>query len=208
MAERDDFVVRLDLTSAQRSAEQVRDMLLRLRKDFDLAPFEYCRRVRIAPTEIPYSHPEIILGTWANDELPLLASYLHEQMHWYATWYSHAHEDEWRDVFVNLRDRYRQVPARGPEGAPDEFSTYLHLVVNWLEVETTSRFFDRQRVIGHVRALPYYRWIYRTVTDDWQPLGALYAEHGLVPARPATDMSPDDLRLAGLTDEAPNLASC
>jgi hypothetical protein len=69
-----DFVVTLDLTSAQRAAERVRELLLVLRKDFDLAPFEYCRTVRIAPLEIPYSHPEITLGTWATGELALLAS--------------------------------------------------------------------------------------------------------------------------------------
>jgi hypothetical protein len=201
MADRDDFVVAVDLAAARRSAERVRDMLLRVRADFDLAPFEYCRNVRIAPTETPYSHPEITLGTWVNDELALLASYLHEQMHWYATWYAHTHADQWRRGFTNLRDRYPQVPTTGPEGARDEYSTYLHLVVNWLEVAATSRFFDRERVIAHVRALPYYRWIYRTATDDWQPLGALYAEQALVPLRPATEMSPEDLRLAGLAEE-------
>jgi hypothetical protein len=57
-------------------------------------------------------------------------------------------------------------------------------------------------VAPHVRALPYYRWIYRTVIDDWHSLGALYAECGLVPVRPATAMSPEDLALAGRMDEA------
>lgn len=203
MTDSDDFVVRLDLSSAQRSAERVRDLLFRLRKDFDLAPFEYCRNVRIAPLEIPFSHPEITLNSWTNDKLALLASYLHEQMHWYVTWFSHAHADAWRDIFARLRECYPQVPARGPDGALDEYSTYLHLVVNWLEIEATGRFFDRERVSAHVRALPYYRWIYRTVTDDWQSLAALYGEHALVPVRPATDMSPEDLKLAGLAEEAP-----
>jgi len=62
MVDRDDFAVRLDLTAARRSAERVRDMLRRLRKNFDLTPFEYCRQVRIAPTEIPFSHPGITLA--------------------------------------------------------------------------------------------------------------------------------------------------
>jgi hypothetical protein len=203
MTDSDDFVVRLDLTSAQRSAERVRDMLFRLRKDLDLAPFEYCRKVRIAPLEIPFSHPEITLNSWTNDELALLASYLHEQMHWYVTWFSHVHADAWRDIFARLRERYSQAPAREPEGAPDEFSIYLHLVVNWLEIEATSRFFERERVVAHVRALPYYRWMYRTVTDDWQALAALYADRALVPVRPATGMSPEDLSLAARAEEAP-----
>jgi hypothetical protein len=197
MADRDDLVVTFDFTSAQRSAERVRELLLGLRKEFDLAPFEYCRRVRIAPLEIPYSHPEITLGTWANDQLAQLASYLHEQMHWYVTWHSHARTEQRHEILTELRRRYPQAPARGPEGAPDEGSTYLHLVVNWLEIEVTSRFFDRERVIAHVGALPYYRWIYRTVIEDWQPLGALYAAYSLLPVRPALAMSAEDLTLAG-----------
>src|SRR5215472_1198351 len=113
-----DFAVTFDFTSVQRSAERVSALLLRLRNEFDLAPFEYCRKVRIAPLEIPYSHPEITLGTWANDELALLASYLHEQMHWYVSWYSHLRTEQWNEIFANLHWRYPQVPAQGPEGAP------------------------------------------------------------------------------------------
>jgi hypothetical protein len=45
--------------------------------------------------------------------------------------------------------------------------------------------------------------VYRTVIDDWQPLGTLYAEQRLLPLRPATGMSPEDIRLAALADEAP-----
>ena len=94
----DVFVVRLDLAAAQRSAERVRDLLLRLRKDFDLTPFEYCRAVRIAPTEIPFSHPEITLNTWVNDKLALLASYLPEQKHGYVTWCAHTHQHHRRRI--------------------------------------------------------------------------------------------------------------
>ena len=58
-------------------------------------------------------------------------------------------------------------------------------------------------MVAHAATLPCYRWIYRTVIDDWQPLGALYAARGLVPVRPATGMSAEDLRLAGVAEEAP-----
>jgi hypothetical protein len=76
-------------------------------------------------------------------------------------------------------------------------------VVNWLEIEVTSRFFDREQVVAHAATLPYYRWIYRTVIEDWRHLGALYAACSLVPVRPATGMSAEDLRLAGVGEEAP-----
>lgn len=197
----DDLEIILDLATAQRSAERVRDMLLDLRRRFDLSPFEYSKHIRIAPTEIPHSHPKITLNTWVGDDLALLSTYLHEQMHWYVTWYSHAHVPEWHEVFRRLREQYPRVPIGGADGAQDEL--YLHLVVNWLEVEATGQFVNRQQVLQHVRALPFYRWAYQTVIDDWQLLGALYADQGLLPFRYAACMSPEDLRLAALATEAP-----
>ena len=74
---------------------------------------------------------------------------------------------------------------------------------NWLEIEVTAQFMDRDRVVAHVEALPFYRWIYRTVIEDWMPLADLYDRHGLLPLRHATDMSPEELRMAALTTEAP-----
>jgi hypothetical protein len=203
MVQSGDLDIIFDFTTVQRSAERVRDMLLALRKRFDLSPFEYARQVRIAPMEMSYSHPRITLNTWVREDLPLLSMYLHEQMHWYATWYSHAHAPQWRKLFERLRERYPAAPVGGAEGAQDEFSTYLHLLVNWLEIEAVSAFVDRERIVQHVLAQPFYRWIYRTVVNDWQSLDALYLEYRVLPIRPATDMSDEDLRLAGLTDEAP-----
>lgn len=202
MHQPNDLEITLDFTAVQRGAERVRDLLGDVRTRFDLAPFEYCRQVRIAPTEIPYSHPRITLNTWVHDDLGLLSMYLHEQMHWYATWYSYARAPQWRQLFERLRARYPTIPAVEAGGANDAFSTYLHLLVNWLEVEAVSRFIDRGRVESHVRALHFYKWIYRTVIDDREWLEALYREHALLPVRPATEMSAADLRLAGLVDEA------
>lgn len=199
-----DLDIKLDFDSVQRAAERVREMLVDLRKRHDLTRFEYARQVRIAPTEIPHSHPVLTLNTWINDELTLLTTYLHEQMHWYVTWYSHARVPEWQELFRLLRARYPAVPVGGVDGAQDEFSTYLHLIVNWLEIEATSQFFERERVAAHVGALPFYRWPYKTVIDEWEPLGALYTDQRLMPLRFATEMSAEDLGLAALMDEAPN----
>ncbi|HYW63697.1 MAG TPA: hypothetical protein VE865_10930 [Bradyrhizobium sp.] len=199
----DDLEISLDFSAVQRGAERVRAMLLDLRTRYDLAPYEYCKQVRIAPSEIPYSHPRITLNTWVRDDLGLLSMYLHEQMHWYVTWYSHARAASWHAVLERLRRRYPNLPDAAAGGADDAFSTLLHLMVNWLEIEAVSRFIGRDRVVDHFRSLPFYQWIYRTVLDDGEPLGALYREHGLLPMRHATEMSADDLTLAGLGDEAP-----
>jgi len=99
-----------------------------------------------------------------------------------------------------LHERYRDVPAAPPEAAPDEFSTYVHLMINWLEIDATARFIVREKVIAYARARPFYRWMYRTVLADWEELRDLYAAHKLLPQRYATDMSLDELRLAAATE--------
>jgi hypothetical protein len=178
-------------------------MLVELSSKFDITAFEYTKRVRIAPLEIPHSHPVLTLNTWVRHELGLLSTYIHEQMHWYLTWYSYSQPLHWKELFQTLRERYPDVPAGVPDGAPDEFSIYLHLIINWLEIDVTSRFIDRDRALEYVRALPFYRWMYRVVIDDFEPLGELYRQKRLLPLKSATDMSAEELRTAGLLAESP-----
>ena len=45
--------------------------------------------------------------------------------------------------FDELVRRYPEAPTELPDGARNYESTYLHLVVNWLEVAATSEFIGR-----------------------------------------------------------------
>ena len=79
-----DFRIDIDLDEAERAAARVREWLTSLRQRHDLARFEYTRHVIIVPAGKTYSHPILTLGTrFAETEDHLLATYLHEQMHWY-----------------------------------------------------------------------------------------------------------------------------
>ena len=148
----DDLDIEIDLNPARRGAERVRDMLVTLRQRFDLSPFAH-----------------VTLSSFVFNDLALAAMYLHEQMHWYATWFSHAHPQQWKEIFRRLRQRYPQIPAIDGGGAQDEASTYLHLLVNWLELEGVSRLFARDEVERHLRGLPFYRWIYRLSSTISRP---------------------------------------
>jgi hypothetical protein len=75
-------------------------------------------------------------------------------------------------VFARLYEQRPNVPAGRAGGARHDFSTYLHLLVNWLEVEAVSQFIDRRQLMQHVRVLPFYRVIHQTVIEDWEQLGA------------------------------------
>ncbi len=197
-----DLRIGIDLSHAERNAIAVRDRLIALRTKYALGAYEYCKEVRIAPGALPYSHPVIRLNTALFTETALLANYLHEQMHWYVTWYSHKHTDQWRGVWTALEGRYPDPPTGRGEGADTLASTHLHLIVNWLEIESLSSLIGAEAARAHVVNLRYYRWIYASVIRDWQALRELYASHQLVPILPAHDMSPEDLALAARLDGA------
>jgi hypothetical protein len=197
-----DLRICIDLSHAERNAIAVREMLIALSTKYALGPYEYCKEVSIAPGVLPYSHPVIRLNTALLTETALLATYIHEQMHWYATWYSHKHTDQWRAVWAALEQRYPDPPIGRGEVADTLASTHLHLIVNWLEIEALSNLIGAETARAHVANLHYYRWIYASVIRDWQALGELYASRQLVPILQAHEMSPEDLALAARFDEA------
>jgi hypothetical protein len=178
----DSFRYSIDLSMAQARAEKVVECIKRLRQQHDLRRFEYTDRLRVAPTEFPHSHPILTLNTALHDPEAILCEYLHEQMHWYLVSLDCAGEHA--PVMTELKLRYPNAPVGFGEGANDEYSTYLHLLVNWLEIEVASEFIGRERVTEIVGRKHYYRWIYRTVLSDWSHL-----ERDVSDARHTTDCS-------------------
>jgi hypothetical protein len=185
----DGFTIDVDLNAVQKSAEYVRDRLMQMRRRFDLAQFEYTRRVRIAPTEIPHSHPILTLNTRPQSDDALLCTYLHEQMHWYLWWLGSPSSNPVAPFYDDLKRRYPAVPTHVPDGANSEYSTYIHLVINWLEIEAASCLLGRDQAISVALDMPIYRWIYRQVIEDWDELGLLYRRHKIIPIKAASHFS-------------------
>ena len=191
------FRIDLDLDHARREAERVRGMLQALRRRHDLSRFEYTRMVRIMPGGDTFSHPMLTLGNrFAENEDTLLSTYLHEQMHWYLWYLGTPERDPVAPFFDELVRRYPEAPTELPDGARNYESTYLHLVINWLEVAATSEFIGRRRAVAVADVQRSYRWIYRTVLRDWDALQELYERHGLVPIRSAQDLIAENAKAA------------
>ena len=171
-------------------------MLRALRRRHDLSRFEYTRIVRIVPGGDTFSHPMLTLGNrFAEHEDLLLSTYLHEQMHWYL-WYLGTPERDMLAPFMDeLVRRYPDAPTAPPEGALGYDATYLHLVVNWLEIAATSEFIGRERAVAVAAAQRSYRWIYRTVLKDWDALGEIYERHDIVPMQHADTLRKDASKL-------------
>jgi hypothetical protein len=179
----DDVRVDIDLGEAEREADRIRAWLIALRRRHDLKRFEFTHHVRIVPAGPTYSHPILTLGTrFTETEDLLLSTYLHEQMHWYLWLLGGPDHDPVSPFFDELVRRYPQAPIWLPEGARSYEQTYMHLVVCWLEIEATAELIGRTRANRMADTTFGYRWIYRTVIADRDPLGALFTEHGLYPA--------------------------
>jgi len=188
----DDFRIDVDLEHAEREAARIRELLAALRLRHDLARFEYTRHVRIVPAGPTHSHPILTLGTrFADTEDLLLSTYLHEQMHWYLWRLGGPDHDPIAPFFDELVRRYPKAPIKLPEGARNYEQTYVHLVVCWLEVAAMTELIGRERAIAVADTQWGYRWIYRTVIADSEPLAELFTRHGIVPMR-----TPDELAQA------------
>ena len=209
----DGFRIDVDIEEAQRAAERVRGWLTALRERHDLSRYEYTRHVRIVPASATYSHPILTLGTrFAESEDHLLATYLHEQMHWYLYRTGGIDHDPVAPFFDELVRRYPKAPTRLPDGARNYEQTYVHLVVCWLELKAASEFIGWDRAVALADTNFGYRWIYRTVVRDWDALGQLYEQHGLLPMQPAPEMlaragrRPNDHVNGKLNGKAPKFA--
>jgi hypothetical protein len=186
----DGFRIDVDMDEAERAATRVRGWLVALReRHHGLARYEYTRHVRIVPASATFSHPILTLGTrFAESEDHLLATYLHEQMHWYLSELGGRDHDPVTPFFDELVRRYPKAPTRLPDGARNYEQTYVHLVVCWLELHAVAEFIGWDRAAALAETNYGYRWIYRTVVRDRETLGALFAEHGILPMRAAADM--------------------
>ena len=186
----DGFRIDVDIEEAERAAARVRAWLVALRgRHRDLTRFEYTRHVRIVPASTTHSHPILTLGTrFAESEDHLLATYLHEQMHWYLWRLGGPDHDPVAPFFDELVRRYPKAPTRLPDGARNYEQTYVHIVVCWLELNATSEFIGWDRAAALAETNFGYRWIYRTVVRDWESLGQLWEKHGILPMQPADQM--------------------
>lgn len=189
----DGFRIDVDLEHAQREAERIERLLTALRRRHDLSRHEYTRIIRIVPGSETYAHPILTIGhRFAGSEDLLLSTYLHEQMHWYLWQLGTPEVDPVAPFFDELVRRYPQAPIALPDGAHGYEATYLHLVVNWLEIAAASEYIGRERAVAVAEAATSYRWIYRTVLKDWDLLGELYERHGLVPIRSAQEVEAEN----------------
>ncbi|MCA1054103.1 hypothetical protein LCM10_03820 [Rossellomorea aquimaris] len=150
--------------------QDVRNELEQLIAKFDLQDYCYTDVVLVDEYAIyPHSHPMLTMNTRhiGKDNL-LLSTFIHEQIHWYAV----QHFQKMKNAIQQLKNMYPSVPVGYPNGAKNEFSSYLHLIINWLEVDVVFNKLEKQQYeeVIHFLQHDHYVWIYRTVLADFEQI--------------------------------------
>ncbi|WP_420386963.1 hypothetical protein [Roseivirga sp.] len=163
--------------SGNEREEAVKQRLEQLVQKYDLEPYVFTKKIQIQEGAIPHSHPVLTLGVGDDTETRLLATFLHEQMHWYSL----TKEKQFMKAGEVMLKKYPNVPADLPEGAGSEQSTFLHLGICYLEFHTLSQVIGREAALDHMQWMTtqYYRWVYRTLLEDMDEFEELFEQNDL-----------------------------
>ncbi len=107
-----------------------------------------------------------------------MSTFLHEQLHWYEV----SHFERISQVINELKGFYSNVPVGYPAGAKDEFSTYLHMIIKFLEVKALNELLVKEEVDTVIDFLinDHYTWIYKTVLNDFNSLEHLLGKYEIL----------------------------
>lgn len=173
--------IEIALKAGSKQEQQTKAQLQRLLQAYDVSRWIFTNSVLIDEKSIPHSHPVLTLSTrhLRDDEL-LLSTFVHEQIHWFLT-QNHKNTEEAKG---ELRGLFPKVPVSRPEGARDEESTYLHLIVVYLEYRAIREILGelRARQVMEFWTKDHYTWIYKTVLERPRDIGNIVFKYKLIPA--------------------------
>ena len=144
----------------ERMATEVRQLA---RKHY-LAPWIVTPRILIDENSIPHSHPVLTIHTrHIGEPLNLLATFLHEQFHWFV---DDHRPTELKKAMTEMEELYPEVPSRSEGGARNDESTYGHLVVCDLELQALTALVGSDLARKTLTETTHYEWIYEKVLSD------------------------------------------
>ncbi|MEW6131277.1 MAG: hypothetical protein AB1757_29880 [Acidobacteriota bacterium] len=176
--------IEIALKNGTQAEIQTKEQLQKLLKTYDLSKWTFTNSIVIDEKSIPHSHPILILHTrhLKDDEL-LLSTYVHEQFHWFLV--QKAKETD--EAIKELRMLFPKVPVGFPEGGRDEESTYLHLLVCYLEYRADKELLGelKAKQVMDFWATDHYTWIIKTVLERQRDIFNIMLRHKLIPPKRA-----------------------
>jgi hypothetical protein len=149
-------------------------LLKEVLSEHDLSKLTFTRKIIIEQAVIPHSHPVLTIGTSSNDKEYILSTYIHEQLHWYVEKYP----DAGKNAIDEFKKRYPNVPYQNRAGAQDEYSTYLHLIVCYLEYRSMSGLIGEEKAKQFIWNQNHYTWVYNKIIEDATYIGGVLKKNG------------------------------
>lgn len=154
-----------------------REQLLRFLERYDLKPWIFTQKVIIQSWVIPHSHPILTLNTkYLYNDIRQLSTFIHEQIHWFAN----SKQKAVNEAIKECRQLYPEVPVGGKEGARSEYSSYLHLIICWLELDAMVHLVGEELARRTLAEKEYYVWIYKRVLEEGDVIKAVLKKHNLI----------------------------
>jgi hypothetical protein len=158
---------------------QKREQIAKLIQQYDLKKWWFTDDIIIdETTRSPFSHPVLTLtASMPNNDPAALSQLLHEQIHWFED----ERPEEVESTITALKALYPSVPVGYPEGARDEFSTYLHIAVCLMELDALAELLGKQQAQNVIatNGKYFYKWIYSTVLQDQEKIRQLLKDNKL-----------------------------
>ena len=152
----------------------------KLIKQYDISKWIFTKKILIdREVQPPHSPPVLTLNTrYIKDDELLLSTFLHEQIHWFLV----ERDVQTKNAITELKSIFPKVPVGFPEGARDEQSSYLHLLVCYLEYQANKEAFGelKARQIIEFWATHHYTWIYKQVLSDERKIGNVIRKYKLM----------------------------
>jgi hypothetical protein len=168
----------ISLTHDSDREHATREQLVRLIEAYDLTPWVRTRRIRVEERAIPHSHPILTFNTrHLDDDDLLLSTFLHEQIHWSLT----GNRSALAKALDDIRTLFPNIAVGHPSGADSESSSYLHVIVNFLEWLAMERLVgvDRARHAIDFWCADHYTEIYSLVIRERARLEEVIDRHHL-----------------------------
>lgn len=156
--------LRIELEHGSEAERSTAQAVRALVAEYDVRPWILTRDILIDETSIPHSHPVLTIHTRHVDDGPhLLATFVHEQLHWLeeGPWLS-----DFRTAMAAYEELFPDVPSSDQGGARDRTSTYRHLLVCDMEYQAMTTLVGNARARETLARITHYEWIYDRVLND------------------------------------------
>jgi hypothetical protein len=149
-------------TIKEKSAKEQLEKIVKQYSD-KISEWLFTNDIEIDENVVPFSHPVLTLNcNYLDNDLKQLANLLHEQFHWYEV----SKPDQREKAICDFKMLFPQVPTGGREGARDNYSSYLHLIVCDLELQAMTKVTGEEKARQILSEWTHYTWIYDKVLND------------------------------------------